>query len=169
MGYDRSTCVRIGVLGLVALAAVGCSAARPAIDKVDVWQTETTTTPAPVARLYVTNQKDGDSFVASDGKEYRLGLVNAPELGEPCGREARQFSREFLAAGFTADTYSSDRYGRTVAEVFDRSGRSLNVALAESGLGNGRYLNQFGYENPGLAHRLEVAFAGAKQPACAKA
>lgn len=116
--------------------------------------------------LSVASQKDGDSFVATNGKEYRLGLVNAPELDEPCGREAREFSLQFLAAGFTVDAYSSDAHGRQVAEVFDRSGQSLNVALAESGLGNDKYLKQYRYENPDLAHRLDVAFAASAPVHC---
>jgi endonuclease YncB( thermonuclease family) len=114
----------------------------------------------------VESQKDGDSFVATNGKEYRLGLVNAPELDEPCGREAREFSRQFLAAGFAADAYASDAHGRLVAEVFDRSGTSLNVALAESGLGDDRYLSRYQDENPDLAYRLAAAFVGAKKPKC---
>jgi endonuclease YncB( thermonuclease family) len=119
------------------------------------------------ALLFITDQKDGDSFVASDGNEYRLGLVNTAEASEPCGPAAARFTREFLADGFTADAYSRDTYGRHVAEVFDRSGRSLNVALATSGYGNDRYLNQFRHENPDLARRLEAAFATAATPSCA--
>ncbi len=128
-----------------------------------------TTSPATApsaALLHVTNQKDGDSFVASNGEEYRLGLVNAPELDEPCGRDAREFSRRFLASGFSVDAYSSDPYGRRVAEAFDQSGRSLNVALAKSGYGDDRYLNKFRHENPDLARRLDWAFDHAQKPTC---
>lgn len=124
------------------------------------------TPPAPdTPLLRVTIQKDGDSWVASDGREYRLGMVNTPEPGEPCHREATRFTRDFLASGFTADTYSRDPHGRVVAEVFDPAGRSLNVALARSGLSDDRYLS-FQRENPGLARRLEDAFAAAARPAC---
>ncbi len=115
--------------------------------------------------LHVTVLKDGDSWVASDGNEYRLGMVNTPEPREPCHREASQFTRRFLADGFTADAYSRDPHGRVVAEVFDRSGDSLNVALARSGLGDDRYLS-FRRENPNLARRLEDAFAIAVTPDC---
>lgn len=123
--------------------------------------------PTSTELLRVTNQKDGDSFVGSNGVEYRLGMVNTPELDEPCGREAREFSRRFLAEGFSADTYSSDPYGRKVAEVFDQSGRSLNLALAKSGLADDRYLS-FRRENPDLAKRLEKVFAQATEVTCAK-
>lgn len=124
------------------------------------------TTPPAVALLTVTDLKDGDSWVASDGREYRLGLINAPERNEPCGTAARDFTAGFLSGGFTADVYAVDRYDRQVAEVFDASGASLNVALAASGLGDGRYIEEFRAENPDLAARLETALAGAPTPAC---
>jgi endonuclease YncB( thermonuclease family) len=122
----------------------------------------TTSTPL----LHVTSLKDGDSWDASDGREYRLGLVNAPERNEPCYREATEFTRTFLAHGFTADAYSRDVHGRQVAEVFNPAGSSLNVALARSGLANGKYLNTFRGENPDLARRIEHALAAATAPAC---
>ena len=135
-----------------------------------------TATPRPdpgpttkkVALLFIRDQKDGDSWVASNGTEYRLGLVNAPEVNEKCSSEASAFTRQFLASGFTVDDYSTDTYGRHVAEVFDQSGKSLNVALAKSGLGNGKYLGQFRHENPDLAARLDQAFASPATPSCIK-
>lgn len=186
------TWVIVAVLGLIGLSALG-NTDEPATDTVPATsdptppQSDSTTpTPAPTASaprsspkatpgrratalLFIIDQKDGDSFVASDGNEYRLGLVNTAEASEPCGAEATRFTRDFLAAGFTVDAYSRDRYGRRVAEVFDRSGKSLNVALARSGYGNDRYLNQFRYENPDLARRLDAAFASADSPSCSRA
>ena len=129
--------------------------------------TEQDPTPVEPTLLRVTDQKDGDSWVASDGVEYRLGMVDTPEVGELCSQEAAAFTRDFLATGFTVDAYSSDPYGRSVAEVLDADGRSLNVALARSGLGSDRYFAQFRHENPDLALRLDDAFASAKAPACA--
>lgn len=116
--------------------------------------------------LRVTDLKDGDSWVASDGREYRLGLVNAPERDEPCGAEATTFTRDFLADGFTADAYASDTYGRQVAEVFDTDGESLNVALAQNGLADDRFLDAFRHEDPDLAERVERALASAPVPSC---
>lgn len=122
-----------------------------------------------VVLLFVTDQKDGDSWVASDGNEYRLGLVDTPEANEQCSKEAAAFTREFLASGFTTDTYSTDTHGRDVAEVFNEAGESLNVALAESGLGGDRYLEEFRHENTDLADRLDTALASAPVPSCRKA
>lgn len=126
-------------------------------------------TDPPAALLFITDQKDGDSWVASDGKEYRLGLIDTPERNEECGAEATAFTRQFIDAGFTVDAYSTDTHGRSVAEVLDKSGKSLNVALAKSGLGNDRYLNEFRHENPDLARRLDKALASAATPDCKKA
>lgn len=58
--------------------------------------------------LFVTDQKDGDSWDASDGREYRLGQVITPEYDGPCGPEATEFPRDFLASGFTAAATRSD-------------------------------------------------------------
>ena len=129
---------------------------------------EPTTAPAEPVLLLVTDQKDGDSWVASDGVEYRLGMVDTPEVGEPCSEEATAFTRDFLAGGFTVDAYSSDTYGRSVAEVLNPAGASLNVALARSGLGGDRYFAQFRHENPDLALRLDDAFASAALPQCSR-
>jgi len=128
----------------------------------------TQTTEPPVTLLYVADQKDGDSWVASDGKEYRLGLINAPEHNERCGAEATAFTRTFLDDGFVVDAYATDSYGRSVAEVRDKTGTSLNVALAKSGLGDDRYLEQFRHENPDLGRRIDTALAQATTPACKK-
>jgi len=116
--------------------------------------------------LRVTILKDGDSWVASDGREYRLGMVNAPEALEPCGRIAAGFTRRFLADGFTADAYAQDTHGRQVAEVFNPAGDSLNVALVEAGLSDDRYLDDFRHENPDLARRLDHAFDKAATVDC---
>lgn len=99
--------------------------------------------------LFVTGQKDGDSWVASDGKEYRLGMINTPETNEPCGAEATAFTRRFLSSGFTVDAYATDDCGRAIAKLPDDDGRSLNVEIAKNGLGDGRYLEQFRHENDG--------------------
>lgn len=161
----------------VALGAIGNAiqpATEPSSDAVNLTDSDPTSaatsettpeTPEP-ALLFITDQKDGDSWVGSDNLEYRLGMVNAPENGEDCSTEATAFTREFVKDGFTVDDYSTDTYGRHVAEVFDASGDSLNVALAKSGLGDDRYLAEFRNENAALAGKLDAAFKAASVPAC---
>ena len=152
------------LLTLVVTIAI-CYAAWAYLERTDTTAPTAPSTPL----LRVTTPKDGDSWVASDGREYRLGMVNAPEAQEPCGRDAAQFADRFLAEGFTADTYATDPHGRRVAEVFNRSGDSLNVALVEAGYSDDRYLDSFRHENPNLARRLDDAFDQAATPSCRRA
>ena len=105
---------------------------------------------------------DGDSWHDTQGHEYRLGLVNAPETSECFGSEATQERRALTAGGFVADVYAQDRYGRSIAVVHTVDGRDLNVHLARHGFADDRYLAQFRDENPGLAARLDAAFAAAR-------
>jgi len=156
---DRS---RLRALLTLAVIVAVCYAAWTYLER-----TDTPASPAPsTPLLHVTTLKDGDSWVASDGREYRLGMVNAPEALEPCGRDAAQFTARFLAEGFTADPYATDPHGRRVAEVFNRAGDSLNVALVEAGYSDDRYLDSFRHENPHLARRLDDAFDRAATPGC---
>lgn len=146
----------------LAITVAICIVALNYLERWDDPEPPTPTTPV----LRVTVLKDGDSWVGSDGREYRLGMVNAPEAREPCGRDAAQFTRRFLADGFAAHAYSTDPHGRVVAEVFNPSGDSLNVALVEAGFSDDRYVDNFRDENPGLARRLDDAFTRATTPGC---
>lgn len=105
---------------------------------------------------------DGDSWRDTSGREYRLGLVNAPETGECFGREATAERRRLVAGGFRAQVYAQDRYDRAVAVITTADGRDVNVELARRGFVDDRYLAQFRSENPPLATRLDAAFAAAR-------
>lgn len=161
MDWSRS----LRALLTLAITIAICYAAWAYLERADT--TAPTAPSSPLLR--VTTLKDGDSWVASDGLEYRLGMVNAPEGQEPCGRDAARFSARFLADGFTAHAYATDPHGRRVAEVFNPSGDSLNVALVEAGYSDDRYLDSFRHENPDLARRLDDAFDRAATPGCGRA
>jgi micrococcal nuclease len=106
---------------------------------------------------------DGDSWRDTAGREYRLGLVNAPETNECYGAAATARRRALTANGFRARVYTRDTYGRGVAVVTTASGVNVNVYLARHGFANDRYLAQYRAENPALARQLDVAFAAAKK------
>ena len=106
---------------------------------------------------------DGDSWRDTTGREYRLGLVNTPEVAECYGSQATARRKELVAAGFRALVYAKDRYGRAVSLVTTADGTDLNVSLARDGYANDRYLEQYRHENPGLAKELDGAFAAAKR------
>ncbi|MCU1589950.1 MAG: hypothetical protein JWP11_1206 [Frankiales bacterium] len=129
-------------------------------------------TPPPLSRpaakpagalLYAAAGGDGDSWKDTQGVEYRLGLVNTPELSECYGQTASAKRKQLTAAGFRAQSYTVDRYGRRVSVVTLADGRDLNVWLARHGYANDKYLAQFRHENPSLAAQLDPAFAAAKR------
>jgi endonuclease YncB( thermonuclease family) len=122
--------------------------------------------PAPSepsgALLVAAPHGDGDSWKDTAGQEYRLGMVNAPEVDECFGAEATAERQRLTAAGFRADVYATDRYGRGVAVVTLPDGRNLNVHLAREGFADDRYLDDFREQHPELAAELEPAFASAR-------
>lgn len=128
------------------------------------WETPTASaSPSPAADLLQpADHGDGDSWRDTAGREYRLGLVNAPELDECFGPEASAERKELTAGGFRAEVYTDDRYGRGVAVVTTADGINLNVHLARHGFVDDRYLADFRHENPSLAAELDAAFAAAR-------
>ena len=118
--------------------------------------------PGPLVQQKATGG-DGDSWKDTAGREYRMGLVNAPETGECYGATATRARRELLRDGFRADVYARDRYGRQVSEIRTRSGSSLNRLMAQRGLVDDRYLERYARENPRLASQLRGDFAAAKK------
>ncbi len=117
---------------------------------------------AAAALLRAASGGDGDSWKDTAGKEYRLGLVNAPETGECYGSVATAKRKELTAGGFRAEIYTVDRYGRNVSVVTTADGTDLNVFLARSGFADDKFLEQFRSENRALAAQLDEAFSAAK-------
>lgn len=131
--------------------------------------------PAPSAPLLqAARGGDGDSWHDTAGREYRLGLVNAPEYNQCFGSAATAKRKALVAAGFRAQVYTRDTYGRGVAVITTATGINVNVFLARHGFADDKYFRQFRGENPSLARQLDVAFAAAKAEhaglwgACAK-
>jgi micrococcal nuclease len=142
------------------------------IDELSVDPTPTTPAVAKAAPvrtvaasplLHAATGGDGDSWKDTAGREYRLGLVNAPETNECYGGTATRKRKELVAGGFRAQVYTHDTYGRSVSVVSLPDGTNLNVWLARRGYVNDKYLAEFRHENPSLAAQLDVAFAAAKR------
>ena len=81
---------------------------------------------------------DGDTVeVLREGRAERIRLhgIDAPESGQDYGRKAKEFILD-VAAGRTVrvEVLDTDRYGRTVGEIFLLDGRSLNRLLVREGL-----------------------------------
>jgi len=81
---------------------------------------------------------DGDSISVRQGQtlvRVRLACIDAPEQGQaPYGQRAREALLQRLPIGsrVVLDVKDTDRYGRTVAEVYHRN-RNINLAMVEAG------------------------------------
>ena len=98
-------------------------------------------------RVKIRRVVDGDSLVVKYGGWFgflrrpfpvRLYGIDAPELAQPYGREARDQLASLLrrGRGIRMDEMATDRYGRTVALLYpSRRGREpINVAMVRSGM-----------------------------------
>ena len=86
----------------------------------------------------ITSCYDGDTCTSSTGEKIRLACIDTPELrgkrAEPVpAKEARDYLRELVVGRkVTIRRITTDRYGRTVAELFvDRS--NVQQQLVASG------------------------------------
>lgn len=156
-----------GGLGVVVavLVLVACTPAEEAVPPVvtaSIGVAAATEADREPGRVFLAMSRDGDSFVGSDGVEYRIGLINTPELGECGGEDARHRTEELLADGFVPDPYTDDDRGRVVARITTPDG-DLGVILASEGYADDRYLEEFRHENPAYAAELDAAFRRARQ------
>jgi len=109
------------LLGVVALTALA-------------WPSEVV---AQLVKATVLSIGDGDTIrVRQSGHAVtvRLACIDAPETAQgPYGQQARNYLQQRLPVGreVSLDIKTTDRYGRSVAEVL--SGVNINLALVEDG------------------------------------
>jgi len=93
--------------------------------------------PAEAFAATVLSIGDGDTIrVRQAGRPttVRLACIDAPETAQsPYGQQTRNYLQQRLPIGreVVLEVKTTDRYGRTVAEVF--SGVNINLALVEDG------------------------------------
>ena len=93
---------------------------------------------SPAGAATVLSVGDGDTIRVSNGAKrltIRLACIDAPETAQkPYGTASRQQLQALAPVGslVSIQAKATDRYGRTVAEVF-RNGRSVNQAMVTTG------------------------------------
>ena len=104
--------------------------------------------PAPAGLSSVSVQRvvDGDTLRLSDGRSVRMIGLNTPELGkqgrsdEPFAIAARDRLQALVKAsggrvGLRLGKQGKDRYGRTLAHVYDAGGANIEAQMLADGLG----------------------------------
>ncbi|MEE8601313.1 thermonuclease family protein [Euzebya tangerina] len=139
----------------------------PETDEADPAPLEPTEEPTEEERgptlLHIQRPIDGDSFVASDGVEYRVSMINTPETAECGSAESDQAGYALLEQGFTVQPTGGTTFGRMVVVVTLADGRGYGVTMAQQGMVDDRYLEEYRHEAPEEADQLEAAFATARQ------
>ena len=87
----------------------------------------------------------------------RLYAIDAPELSQPYGAEARDAMRKLARGRMRLDVVDTDRYGRVVGVVYRRNRKkSVNHAIVDAGLA-------YSYQRYGRLEGIAEAEARAKR------
>lgn len=102
--------------------------------------------PSNLPAAQVQRVVDGDTLRLKDGRSVRMIGLNAPETGKK-GQSAQPFAEAAKRrlqtlvddsdgqVGLRIGEQATDRYGRTLANVYDRNGANLEAQLLAEGLG----------------------------------
>ena len=93
---------------------------------------------------FVSKVIDGDTFMLSNGEKVRLLGINAPEIDEPFGKEAKDFLSKMVEGKkvyLENDFELRDEFGRVLAFVFVED-KNVNLELVRSGLAHTFKLNK---------------------------
>lgn len=102
--------------------------------------------PERAQQVAVRQVVDGDTVRLTDGRSVRLIGINAPEIGrkgrssEPYADAARRRLQALVKAsdgkvGLVRGVEAKDKYGRTLAHLYGRTGDNLEAVLLSEGLG----------------------------------
>jgi endonuclease YncB( thermonuclease family) len=108
---------------------------------------------------------DGDSVAVLDGArrqhQVRIAAVDAPERGAPFSRAARDaLAAQVQRRQVEVRPVSTDRFGRTVAQVFV-DGQDVGLALIEAGLA--WHFRRHALPDPEQRSRYDAAEAAAQR------
>jgi len=102
--------------------------------------------PGKLPEYQVKRVVDGDTLRLVDGRSIRLIGLNTPELGkrgtrtEPYAKAAKAALEKLVADSgggvlLKEGAEAKDHYGRTLAYLFDKQGRSIQAQMLAQGLG----------------------------------
>ena len=102
--------------------------------------------PKQAQQVEVRTVVDGDTLRLSDGRSVRLIGINAPEVGrkgrtsEPYAEAAKRRLQALVKAsdgrvGLVPGAEPKDKYGRTLAHIYGRTGDNFEAQLLSEGLG----------------------------------
>jgi hypothetical protein len=86
--------------------------------------------------LFVSKVIDGDTLELSNGEKVRLLGLNAPEIDEPFGEDAKNFLASLIEGKVVlleTDLIEKDEYGRKLAFLFLNE-RNINVEMVRNGM-----------------------------------
>ena len=116
----------------------------------------------PVRAATVLSVGDGDTLQVIDGGKrviIRLACIDAPETAQsPYGATSREWLQQLVPVGseLVLRVQATDKYGRTVAEVFNK-GKSINLVMVGTG-------QAFAYRKY-LSRCNEASYLGAEKAA----
>ena len=103
----------------------------------------------------VSSVHDGDTVTLGAGEQrvhVRLDGIDAPELKQPYGKEARDFLASFvLNKSIVVSWHKKDKYRRTVGTL-QVDGRDMNLELLRAGLA--WHYTKYAYEQTDIARTL---------------
>lgn len=102
--------------------------------------------PGKAQQVAVRQVVDGDTLRLADGHSVRMIGINAPEIGrkgrasEPYAEAAKRRLQALVKAsdgqvGLVPGQQAKDKYGRTLAHIYGRSGDNFEAVLLSEGLG----------------------------------
>ncbi len=113
-----------------------------AVLRIVVFRPDPTSDGKPRTKAVVKYVIDGDTFDLSDGQRVRMLGIDAPEAGfhgerpEPFSEESTAWLRDRIQGReilLRIDHPKTDRYGRTLAWVFDKDGTLVNQQMLLAG------------------------------------
>lgn len=118
--------IALNIINLSVIAGIVIIAANAfGLKLFQGWTPDSGEAPPATKHLSVVSVSDGDSITVrqTNGENLKIRLcgIDAPEKAQPMGKQAKEYLLSLIAKGdgsVMVTPLETDRYGRTVAEVF---------------------------------------------------